>query len=1324
MKRNVAAWLGAILSVSVSFGATITGTVTDGYGNPLADISVSAYRNTGMYFEQEASVDTTAFGAYSLTGLPPGTYRIQFRDWSGDYATEWYHNVLYEHAASLIELFNPWDVVTEVDAELDQATAIGGLVTDSDMNPLVHIWVLPYLWEDGEWRALYDFQDSTFFDGVYNLRGLPQGIYILEFIDGGDGLYAKQYYSGKTSKALADSFYSGPGLTKADAVMVMGSSISGTITGPNGVTPLEAAYAVVYHSEDLEDVAIGYSDEDGFYTVAGLAAGSYIVYFAHWDEAYAPEWYDDVYDVMNATRILVGPGEAVTGINASLSAGGGGLSGTVVDSDMNPVAGVMVRAHIGPNYNGYAYEFTDENGYYEILPLSPGPYKVEFFTAWYQSAWWNGKTTEQTADVLTMEGDMIENIDAVLTKATAIGGRVTDGDGIPIPYIMVDVAKQTGSSWDWVAFDRSDEQGRYAMSLPGAGTYIAWFRDTMNNVYTSIYYENADDSAGATPIVLGNGEWAEDIDVVMTARADQGISGTVVDDENGIPLPNIWAQALAWDGFDWEMVEEAQTGEFGHYVIRPLPAGSYRVRFYDPWGEYITEYYDDQSSVDLATDVDVFEDEVTGGIDAALVRAGDIPLPVALDNDTLIWVTGGNAPWRGQEMFSHDGVDAAQSGLIADSQQTWLETTVTGPGTLSYWYQVSSEENYDFFIATRNGTDVLYEYSGETGWLYAEHLVPAGSHTFRWTYIKDFIVSSGFDAVWMDQVVWTPDVNQPPVWVSSPETNATAGVYYEYVLNAMDPNGQPVSFSGVALPSWLSVTTVMVAGVDGTSLITTFAGTGAAGYSGDNGPATDAQVNVPYSVATDAAGAVYLADSQNHRIRKVGLDGVIHTVAGSGSTPYNGDSIPAVNAGLNLPLGIAVDAAGNLFIADYYHHRVRKVDTNGVITTYAGTGVGSTTGDGGPATSATLNLPTDVAWDASGNLFITEYGGHRVRKVAPDGIITTYGGGGSSLNEGILATTASLTNPYGIEVDTQGRVYVSQYLRHIVRRIDTNGLIYTVAGTGTDGFSGDGGPATSAALNNPGELAVDGEGRLYIADVSNHRLRRVGTNGIIETLVGQGVAGDDGDGGPAPDARLNYPYSVAVGPDGSVYLADTVNHRIRRIESNRRVVVLAGTPAASDVGETEITLLVSDGIDDVPQSFTLQVVAADPDHDSDGDGIPDWWEELYGLDASVSNAVASNADGDWMTDWEEYIADTHPVNPGSTFPEVAPVRSADNTMIIVIDPTSTGRVYGVWATTNLKGNPPPWILVGQEKWGSGGALQFVITNDVPNRIYRTAVRLP
>ncbi len=319
-------------------------------------------------------------------------------------------------------------------------------------------------------------------------------------------------------------------------------------------------------------------------------------------------------------------------------------------------------------------------------------------------------------------------------------------------------------------------------------------------------------------------------------------------------------------------------------------------------------------------------------------------------------------------------------------------------------------------------------------------------------------------------------------------------------------------------------------------IITTVAGNGVQGYSGDGGPATSAQLNTATGVVVDSAGNIFIADKDNHRIRVAAGTGIITTVAGSGTSGYSGDGAAPTNARLNGPNGIALDSAGNLLIADSGNQRIRRVAAGaGIISTVAGSGTPGSSGDGGAATNAQLSSPEGIALDSAGNIFIADKDNDRIRRVAAGtGIITTV--------------AAGLNYPRGIALDSAGNLFIADSGSHRIRRVAaTTGIITTVAG-GTQGYAGDGAPATNAQLNGPHGIAFDNAGNLFIADTDNHRIRRVAAGtGIITTVAGSGTPGYAGDGGAASDARLASPSGVRVDSAGSVFIADTGNHRIRRL---------------------------------------------------------------------------------------------------------------------------------------------------------------------------------
>ncbi len=338
-------------------------------------------------------------------------------------------------------------------------------------------------------------------------------------------------------------------------------------------------------------------------------------------------------------------------------------------------------------------------------------------------------------------------------------------------------------------------------------------------------------------------------------------------------------------------------------------------------------------------------------------------------------------------------------------------------------------------------------------------------------------------------------------------------------------------------------------------IINTLVGNGTAGFSGDYGPPAAAELNSPVALCFGgfgAYGSLYVADGTNNRVRqiKLGPGGVIFTIAGTGVIGFSGDGGPAVSAELNEVAGVAALSTNIVYFSDHNNNRIRKIDMAGNISTYGGTGVAGSSGDGGPATSASINSPYDVSVDKKGNIYFAEEYGHRVRKIDTFGIITTVAGTGTSgfSGDGGPATSAEISFPNYSYVDSLGQLYFSDNGNQRIRKVDTSGIISTVAGTGGLGFTGDGGAATNAMLNYPADITVDRHGNLIISDSYNDRIRRVdATTGIITTVAGTGVAGLSGDGGPATAAMINKPHGLAVDPANNIYFIDRFNNKIRII---------------------------------------------------------------------------------------------------------------------------------------------------------------------------------
>ena len=362
----------------------------------------------------------------------------------------------------------------------------------------------------------------------------------------------------------------------------------------------------------------------------------------------------------------------------------------------------------------------------------------------------------------------------------------------------------------------------------------------------------------------------------------------------------------------------------------------------------------------------------------------------------------------------------------------------------------------------------------------------------------------------------------------------------------------------------------IISRVDTHGNMTRFAGTGESGFSGDDGKATEARLKIPAGLTFDKKGNLYIADRNNHRIRKVDTRGIITTVAGNGTAGFSGDGGKATQAQLSLPSGVVVDDKGNIYISDRSNDRVRVVDNKGIITTFAGNGVDGYKGDLGPATQAQLSKPFGLALDKKGNLYIADRVSNRVRKVNPQGIITTVAGDGGFffMGDNGPAYRASLAGPTGIVVDKNGILYIADRNNNRIRSVDTQGMIRTVAGTGQQDYNGDAEMARDTNLYLPFGVALDQDGKLLIIDRSHYRIRRINPrSGSIETVAGNGVKMFAGDGGPATGAKLSFPHGIAVDKKGNVIFSDKGHYRIRRISPDGIIQTIAGTGIRGNIGD-------------------------------------------------------------------------------------------------------------------------------------------------------------
>jgi DNA-binding beta-propeller fold protein YncE len=338
--------------------------------------------------------------------------------------------------------------------------------------------------------------------------------------------------------------------------------------------------------------------------------------------------------------------------------------------------------------------------------------------------------------------------------------------------------------------------------------------------------------------------------------------------------------------------------------------------------------------------------------------------------------------------------------------------------------------------------------------------------------------------------------------------------------------------------------------------IDTVAGTGKPERSTDAGPAREVNIGEPFGVEVGPDRALYICEVRNHRVLRLDLkSGQVTTVAGNGTKGYSGDGGPATKAQLNEPYEVRFDRAGNMLFVEMKNYVVRRVDAKtGTISTVAGTGELGFSGDGGPATKAQLNIPHSIALDGDDNLYIADIGNHRIRKVdAKSGVIATIAGNGEKRPpiDGQTAAGKPMIGPRALFIEG-GTLWITLREGHSVWRMDlADGVVRHVAGTGKRGYSGDGGPAKQAAFDGPKGIAIGPDGNAYVVDTENHAIRVIDTKGgTIRTLAGKGPQhqGGGGDGGPATSATMDRPHGICVAADGTVYIGDTNNHRVRRVK--------------------------------------------------------------------------------------------------------------------------------------------------------------------------------
>jgi sugar lactone lactonase YvrE len=340
-------------------------------------------------------------------------------------------------------------------------------------------------------------------------------------------------------------------------------------------------------------------------------------------------------------------------------------------------------------------------------------------------------------------------------------------------------------------------------------------------------------------------------------------------------------------------------------------------------------------------------------------------------------------------------------------------------------------------------------------------------------------------------------------------------------------------------------------------IISTIAGSNNYGFSGDGGSADTATLNNPVTTCVDNSGNIYVTDWGNARVRKVNTNGIISTIAGNGIYGYSGDGGPATLASLGGPSGISIDNSGNTYVTDIGNNRIRKITSSGIISTIAGNGTYGYSGDGGMATNASFRDPTGITIDHNGNIFIADVFNNAIRKISATGIISTIAGNGTPgfSGDGDQATLAQLYYPTSIVTDDSGNVFIADEDNNRIRKVNSNGFISTIAGNGINASNGDGGNATAASINFPGAVTTDNNNNIYIADSYGNKIRLINSSGIISTIAGNGIAAYTGDNIVATMAALYNPIGLSIDTTGNLYIGDSFNSRIRKLTKYFRDIV-------------------------------------------------------------------------------------------------------------------------------------------------------------------------
>ena len=661
-----------------------------------------------------------------------------------------------------------------------------------------------------------------------------------------------------------------------------------------------------------------------------------------------------------------------------------------------------------------------------------------------------------------------------------------------------------------------------------------------------------------------------------------------------------------------------------------------------------------------------------------------------------------------QDLAGNDNTVATQFSITFDGNSPVFTSGTTADfeeGSTAVAYTAVATDFRSVTYSLGSGNDeTLFSIDGSTGavsFLTSPDFESPTDGDENNAYVIEVIASDGLNANSTQTVTITvTNVNEAPSFTSTPITTVNEHEAYEYDITTTDPDEDAVTVSATTLPAWMSL-------VQPGANVSTLAGSGTEGAT--NGQGTAASFKFPQGVIVDVLGNVYVADNANHLIRKITAAGDVTTLAGSG-TPGSANGQGAA-ASFNSPTGLAVDFQGNVYVADNGNHLIRKITAAGDVTTLAGSGAqGSANGQG---TAASFNSPSDVALDIAGNVYVADQSNHLIRKITSAGDVSTLAGSGTEGATNGTGTAASFKFPQGVTVDGPGNVYVADNGNHLIRKITQAGEVTTLAGSGTQGATN--GTGTAASFNFPLGVTVFGTGIVYVADGGNHLIRKITPAGDVTTLAGSGAQGATNGEGTA--ASFNVPTGVAVGPQGNVHVADQSNHLIRKIVSTD-VFSLKGDPSGQ-IGDHAVVLSASDGNGGTTtQPFTVSVadvLAPTATITSSHSGTTNqnpitititFSENVTGFteeDITVSGATKSNFDD---TNAPVYTIDVTPSGDGAITVDVAAGAAKDaagndnevaTPYTITFDGTAPSATISSTATSPSSVSPIPVTITFSEE---------------------------